>query len=147
MRSFVPETYHKYLYLNYQMSGTYRRYNDFIPDYLRERLGQVIIHCLERKSSSKNYTEDSILTKDATTRKFTIQGSGREHTIEFGVCTRAVTILYFAISIYCTQRIAIYWHIAIQHIVSWRVRNVWKRSLLSLQLYIITYSKQTSGAT
>jgi len=32
----------------------------------------------------------------------------------------AVTILYFAISIYCTQSIAIYWHIVIQRIVSWR---------------------------
>lgn len=34
-------------------------------------------------------------------------------------------------------------------VVSWRqvrVRNVWKMSLLSLQLHIITYSKETSGA-
>lgn len=84
---FVPETHHKYLYLNYQMSETYRRYNDFVPDYLRERPRQVIIHCLERKSSSNKYTEDDILTKDLTTGKFTLQGSGKVHTIDFGVAT------------------------------------------------------------
>ena len=33
---FVPGTHHKYLYLNYQMSETYRRYNNFVRDYLRE---------------------------------------------------------------------------------------------------------------
>ena len=30
------------------MSETYRRYNDFVPDYLGECPHQVIIHCLER---------------------------------------------------------------------------------------------------
>ena len=71
---FVPETHHKYLYLNYQMSDNYRRYNDFVPGFLRGRPRQVIIHCLERKSSSKKYTDDDILTKDVTSGKFTIQG-------------------------------------------------------------------------
>jgi len=57
---------HDLVYLNYQMSGTYRKYNNFVPDYLRGRPclrgrpRQVIIHCLERKSSSKKYTEDDI---------------------------------------------------------------------------------------
>ena len=74
---FVPETHHKYLYLNYQMSETYRRYNDFVPDYLRGRPHHTIIHCLERRSSGKKYIEDDILTKDVTNRKFTIQGSGK----------------------------------------------------------------------
>jgi len=69
------------------MSGTYRRYNDSVADYLRGRPRQVIIHCLETKNNSKKYTEDDILTKDATTGKFTIQGSGRVHTIDCGVCT------------------------------------------------------------
>ena len=80
---FVLETHHKYLCLNYQMSETYRRYNDIVPDYLRERPRQVIIHCLEKKrSSSKKYTEDDVLTKDVKMGKLTIQGSGKVHTID-----------------------------------------------------------------
>ena len=51
---FIPETHHKYLYLNYQMSDTYRTYNDIVPDYLRERPRQVIIHCLERKAAAES---------------------------------------------------------------------------------------------
>jgi len=39
------------------------------------------------------------------------------HVAMMLIC-RAGTILYFAILIYCTQSIAIYCHIAIQHIVS-----------------------------
>ena len=62
------------------MSDTYRKYNDIVPDYLRERPRDVIIHCLDRNSSSKRYTGDDILTKDVETRKLTIQGSGRTFT-------------------------------------------------------------------
>ena len=72
-------------YLNYQMSETYRRYNDFVSDYLREHPHQVIIHFLERKSSRKKYSEDDILTKDVTTGKITLQGSGKLYTIDFSV--------------------------------------------------------------
>ena len=62
----------EYLYLNYQISDNYRRYNDFVPGFLHEH---PLIHCLERKSSSKKYTDDSVLTKDVTSGKFTIQRS------------------------------------------------------------------------
>ena len=103
---FVPETHHKYLYLNYQMSQTYRRYNDIVPDYLRERPRQVIIH---RKSSSKKYTEDDILTKDLKMGKFTIQGSGKVHTIDFGVATGKPT---------CTCPDWLQWQIPCKHFFS-----------------------------
>ena len=84
---FVPEAHHKYLYLNYHMSETYRKYNDFVPDYLHGRPRQTIIHCLDRKSSSRKYTSEDILSKDITHGKFTIQGSGKVHTIDFGLLT------------------------------------------------------------
>ena len=70
---------------------------------------QVIIHCLERKSSSKKYTEDDILTKDATTGKFTIQGSGRVHTIDFGVFTGEPS---------CTCPDWLQWHVPCKHFFS-----------------------------
>ena len=106
---FVPETHHKYLYLNYQMSETYRRYNYIVPQYLRERPRQVIIHCLERKSSSKKYTEDDVLTKDVKMGKFTIQGSGKVHTIDFGVATGKPT---------CTCPDWLQWQIPCKHFFS-----------------------------
>ena len=106
---FVPETHHKYLYLNYQMSDTYRTYNAIVPDYLRERPRHVIIHCLERKSSSKKYTEEDILTRDVRTGKFTIQGSCKVHSIDFGVTTGEPM---------CTCPDWIEWHIPCKHFFS-----------------------------
>ena len=97
------------IYLNYQMSETYRRYNDIVPHYLRERPRQVIIHCLERKSSSKKYTEDDVLTKDVKMGKFTIQGSGKVHTIDFGVATGKPT---------CTCPDWLQWQIPCKHFFS-----------------------------
>ena len=88
------------------MSGTYRTYNDIVPDYLRERPRHVIIHCLDRKSSSKKYTEDDILTKDVDTGKFTIQGSGNIHSIDFGVTSGSPT---------CTCADWQEWHIPCKH--------------------------------
>ena len=104
---FVPEPHHKYLYLNYQMSETYWRYNDLNPDYLLVHPHEVIIHCLERKSSSrKYYNEDDILTKDTTCGKFTIQGLGKVHTIDFGAVTSKPS---------CTCPDWLQWHIPCKH--------------------------------
>lgn len=106
---FVPETHHKYLYLNYQMSDTYRTYKDIVPEYLHERPRHVIIHCLERKSSSKKYTDDDILTKDVKNGKFTIQGSTKVHSIDFGIITGKPT---------CTCPDWTQWHIPCKHFFS-----------------------------
>jgi len=62
-----------------------------------------------RKSSRKKYTEDDILTKDATTGKFTIQGSGRVHTIDFGVCIGEPS---------CTCLDSLQWHIPCKYFFS-----------------------------
>lgn len=69
------------------MSGTYRKYNDFVPHYLHGRPRQIIIHCLDRKSSSRKYTSTDICTMDTTNGKFTIQGSSKLYSIDFGVST------------------------------------------------------------
>ena len=76
----------------------------------------VIVHYLERKSSSKKYTND-ILTKDAPTGKLTIQGSGRVYTINIGVCTGELS---------CTCPDWLQWHIPCKHFfIIFRVVEGW----------------------
>lgn len=84
---FVPEAHHKYLYLNCRISDMYRSYNDFVPKYLQGRPRHVIIHCLDRKSGSRKYNEEDILTRDTLNGHFTIQSSKKVHTIDFGIVT------------------------------------------------------------
>ena len=47
--------HHKYLYHNYQMLPTYRRYNDFVPVYLHRCPRQIIIHCLGEGVTAWNF--------------------------------------------------------------------------------------------
>ena len=47
--------------------------------------GQVILHCLERKSSCRKYDESNIISHDTVNGVFTIKGSSSKlHTINFG---------------------------------------------------------------
>jgi len=52
VESFLPDTYQKYLFLNYKQSTQYRSYRSIVPDYLHGKPRSVIIHCLERRSVS-----------------------------------------------------------------------------------------------
>ena len=46
---------------------------------------QVIIHCLERKSSCRKYDESNIISHDTVNGVFTIKGSSSKlRTINFG---------------------------------------------------------------
>ena len=103
---FLPESHHKHLYLNYRMSSAHREYSDFIPEYLRGRPRQVIIHCLNRKSESMKYTEEDILTKDVVNGRFTFQGSQQVHTIDFCLVSGKPS---------CTCPDWLQWHIPCKH--------------------------------
>ena len=86
--SFLPDMYHKQMFLNHQMLPTYRAYNSFVPQYLHGRPRQVIIHCLERKSNCQKYNEEDITIQDATNGVFTVKGSsGKAYTFDFGRTT------------------------------------------------------------
>jgi len=68
------------MFLNYQASPTYRSYK-----YLHGRPCQVILHCLDRKSNSRKYSEEDLLSRDSMKGIFTIAGSsGKVHTVDFG---------------------------------------------------------------
>ena len=81
---FNPDIHHKYLFLNYKASSNYRTYNDFVPRYLHGRPRQVILHCLDRKSSSRKYDLTDIISQDTDIGVFKIKGSSKLHTIDFG---------------------------------------------------------------
>ena len=57
---FLPETYQKYLFLNFKSSSQYRSYNSFVPEYLHGRPRSTILQCLERRSKSLKFTEDDM---------------------------------------------------------------------------------------
>ena len=75
---FNPDIHHRYLFLNYQTSSSYRTYNEFVPSYLHGRPRQVILHCLERKSSSRKYDQSDIISQDTTSGVFRIKGSSNK---------------------------------------------------------------------
>ena len=85
IEEFVPDIHHKYMFQNYQMSPTYRSYNDIVPQYLHGCPRPTILHCLERKSNSRKFNSEDILSKDTEKGVFTIQGSsGYIYTVNFG---------------------------------------------------------------
>ena len=106
-KDFNPDIHHKYLFLNYKSSSSYRTYNDFVPSYLHGRPRQVILHCLERKSSSRKYDESDITTQDTISGVFIIKGSSSKlHRVNFGTTTGEPS---------CTCHDWIQWRIPCKH--------------------------------
>ena len=64
IEEFIPDIHHKYLLQNYKTSSTYRSYNDIVPPYLHDFPQSVILHCLERKSNSRKFNVEHVLTQD-----------------------------------------------------------------------------------
>ena len=85
IEEFIPDIHHKYLLQNYKTSSTYRSYNDIVPPYLHDFPRSVILHCLERKSNSRKFNVEDILTQDEQNGIFTIKGSSENvYTVNFG---------------------------------------------------------------
>lgn len=85
IEEFIPDIHHKYLLQNYKASSTYRCYNDIVPPYLRDCPRSVILHCLERKSNSRKFNVEDILTQDQQNGIFTIKGSSDMiYAVNFG---------------------------------------------------------------
>ena len=103
---FVPETHHKYLYLNYQMSETYRG---------TMTLFQTTSVNAHAKSSSIAWREKGAVKNTQKTTfsqrmsKWAIQGSRKVHTIDFGVATGKPT---------CTCPDWLQWQIRCKHFFS-----------------------------
>ena len=84
IKTFLPESHQKYLFLNYKQSSQYRSYKDFVPEYLHGRPRSTISHCLERRSKSLKYINEDITVIDEDKACFTVTGSsGKIHKVSF----------------------------------------------------------------
>ena len=107
--SFLPETYQKYLFLNYKQSSQYRSYKSFVPEFLHGRPRSVIIHCLERRSRSLKYTTEDVCLVSDDEGTFTVKGSNsNHHCLSFGTNSTDTTPS-------CTCRDWVQWHIPCKH--------------------------------
>lgn len=85
VEDFLPECRKTYLFNNYKQSGVYRTYRDIVPEYLRDRPRNVILHCLDRQATSMKFNEEDIEDVDTTNGEFKVIGnSTRERIINFG---------------------------------------------------------------
>ena len=85
IEEFISDIHHKYQLKNYKTSSTYRSYNDVVPPYLHDCPRSVILHCLERKSNSRKFNVEDVLTQDQQNGIFTIKGSSENiYTVNFG---------------------------------------------------------------
>ena len=108
VETFLPDTYQKYLFMNYKQSPQYQSYQSFIPDFLQGRPRSVIIHSLERWSKSLKYTQEDVSTVDED-GAFTVKGShDKAHTVSFGSKSDDPTPS-------CTCRDWVEWHIPCKH--------------------------------
>ena len=106
---FLPETYQKYLFLNYKQSSEYRSYNSFIPDFLHNRPRSIIIHCMERRSKSLKYIKEDVCISNNNDGEFSVKGSNDSiHTVSFGIKSDQT-------SPSCSCQDWIQWHIPCKH--------------------------------
>ena len=107
---FLPESYQKYLFINYKQSSEYHSYKSFVPNFLHGRPRSVIISCMERQSKSLKYTEEDVCLISDSYGKFSVRGSngGNHHTVLFGVSSDET-------SPSCTCRDWTQWHIPCKH--------------------------------
>ncbi|XP_014679414.1 PREDICTED: uncharacterized protein LOC106819281 [Priapulus caudatus] len=61
---FLPDQYQRYVYANRRASSTYRKYNDNVPVYLRNRPAFLIRHCLERLQLAEQIPSDHVIRRE-----------------------------------------------------------------------------------
>ena len=85
VENYLPSCKQKYLVKNYQQSSQYRSHKSFIPPYLHDRPGSVILHCLDRKSNSTKFLAESIYDTDNKKGIFEVEKeNGHKYEVHFG---------------------------------------------------------------
>ena len=84
LEQFLPDCYQKYLFQNFKLTSFNRSYKAFVPSYLHDRPRDVILHCLDRKGSSRKFSDNDIDELENKTGKFQVHGKTRVHTVDLG---------------------------------------------------------------
>ena len=90
--SFLPDSYQTYLSANLRLSGSYRKYNAIVPDYLQNRPPNFVKHCLKSKFTAQEIQENDITCLNDHQGKFLVKSSGNKklcYQVQFSVpsCT------------------------------------------------------------
>ena len=138
---FLPETYQKYLFLNYKQSTQYRSYKSFVPEFLHGRPRSVIMHCLERRSKSLKYTQDDVCMISDDEGTFTVKGTnGNDHKVSFAKSSAETTPS-------CTCRDWVEWHIPCKHFFAiFRFYPAWNWASLPESYKTSAYLSTDTGA-
>ncbi|XP_078600554.1 uncharacterized protein LOC144875486 [Branchiostoma floridae x Branchiostoma japonicum] len=82
---FTTNTLRKYTQLNIESSSMYRRYNENIPVYLRDRPRGFVQHMKARLEEAKDYTANDVIELDHDTFSVKSQSEpSKYHTVYFG---------------------------------------------------------------
>lgn len=89
--SFLPDSYQTYLSANLRLSGSYRKYNVIVPDYLQNRPPNFVKHCLKNKFAAQEIQEKDITCLNDQQGKFLVKSSNKKQSylVQFSVpsCT------------------------------------------------------------
>ncbi|KAK5927021.1 hypothetical protein CgunFtcFv8_022549 [Champsocephalus gunnari] len=82
---FLPRTYWKYIELNVKYSSVYRRYNENMPKFLKDRPRSVADHVMSRLTEAQCYEANDIVAKG--NGMFHVKSQSHpctQHNINFG---------------------------------------------------------------
>ena len=68
---------------NLKSSEWFRKYSDFVPDFLRGRPRSVILHCLDRQSRSSKYCSDDVQVGEKEGLFTVWKTDGSQHVVDF----------------------------------------------------------------
>jgi hypothetical protein len=73
VESFIPDSYQQYMQSNLMYSSSYRRYNQNVPAYLRDRPPQFVKHCLKSRYAAAEYQCSDISTVNFQKGEFNVR--------------------------------------------------------------------------
>ena len=63
VREFIPDKMKGYERLNYNQSTSHKSYNEDVPEHLKNRPRDVVLHCLRSISSASHFTAQDVVDK------------------------------------------------------------------------------------
>ena len=75
VESFPPDSYQHYMDTNFKQSSAYRRYNESVPYYLRNRPSHFIKHCTKSSFAAREFRDKDVECINNNNGKFCVRSS------------------------------------------------------------------------